>query len=70
MSGDPILFVRCSKRGTLTWTPGHLTVSGESEDRVTELVRAIEALLDAEEVDLASGWTVRDALLTVAGACI
>ena len=66
----PILVVRYAGRGTVTWRPGTLAFSGQPGDRVEELRRAIEALMEIEQVDLAAGLAVREALLTVAGARI
>ncbi|MGO9178941.1 MAG: DUF5946 family protein [Candidatus Limnocylindrales bacterium] len=66
----PILVVRYAGRGTVTWTPGRLTYAGQPGDRLAELGPAIEALMEIEQVDLASGLAVRAALLTVAGARI
>jgi hypothetical protein len=66
----PILVIRYERRGTVTWTPGRLDFTAERGDRIDELRRAIEALVELEAVDLAVGIDVREALLTVAGARI
>jgi len=66
----PILVVRYARRGTVTWTPGRLTYDGQAGDQLDELRRAVEALMEIEQVDLAFGLAVRDTLLTVAGARI
>jgi hypothetical protein len=57
-----------SGRGAVVWRDGRIRYAGSRCQRRLDLEAAVEALLEMEDVDLASGAQVRDALLTIGGA--
>lgn len=57
-----------SGRGAVVWRHGRIRYAGPRCQRRIELEAAVEALFELEDVDLASGSQVRDALLTIGGA--
>ena len=57
-----------SGRGAVVWRDGRIRYAGPRCQRRIELEAAVEALFELEDVDLASGAQVRDALLTIGGA--
>jgi len=52
----------------VVWRDGRIRYAGPRCQRRRELEAAVEALLEMENVDLASVAQVRDALLTIGGA--
>jgi hypothetical protein len=52
----------------VVWRDGKIRFAGVRNQRRRELEAAVDALLDLEEVDIASAGQVRDALLTMGGA--
>ena len=52
----------------MVWRDGRIRYAGPRCQRRRELEAAVEALLEMENVDLASVGEVRDALLTIGGA--
>ena len=62
------LAVGYSGRGAVVWRDGRIRYAGPRCQRRLDLEAAVEALLEMEDVDLASGAQVRDALLTIGGA--
>ena len=52
----------------MVWRDGRIRYAGPRCQRRRELEAAVEALLEMENVDLASVAQVRDALLTIGGA--
>jgi len=62
------LTVAYSGRGAVVWRDGRIRYAGPRCQRRIELEAAVEALLEMEGVNVASGVEVRDALLTIAGA--
>jgi hypothetical protein len=63
----PLVVAYCG-RGTVVWRDGKIRFAGLRNQRRRELEAAVDALLEIEEVDLASVEQVRDALLTMGGA--
>jgi hypothetical protein len=57
-------------RGAVVWRDGRIRFAGVRNQRRRELEAAVEALLELEEVDVASVADVRDALVTMGGARI
>lgn len=62
------LVVAYCGRGAVVWRDGRIRFAGVRNQRRRELEAAVEALLELEEVDVASVADVRDALLTMGGA--
>lgn len=62
------LAVDYAGRGAVVWRDGRIRFAGPRCQNRIDLERAVEALLEMEEVDLASAGEVRDALLTIGGA--
>jgi hypothetical protein len=64
------LVVDYAGRGAVVWRDGRLRFAGPRCQNRIDLERAVEALLEMEDVDVLSVDEVRDALLTVGGAQI
>ena len=64
----PTLVVAYCGRGAVVWREGRIRFAGLRNQRRRELEVAVEALLEMEEVNVASLEQVRDALLTMGGA--
>ena len=62
-----LVVVYCG-RGAVVWRDGRIKFAGVRNQRRRELEAAVEALLELEQVDVASVSAVRDALLTMGGA--
>ena len=62
------LVVAYCGRGAVVWRDGRIRFAGIRNQRRRELEAAVDALLELEEVDVASAVAVRDALLTMGGA--
>jgi hypothetical protein len=62
------LVVDVAGRGAVVWRAGRIRFAGPRCQNRLDLERAVEALLEMEQVDLSSAGQVRDALLTIGGA--
>ncbi len=66
--GGRALIVDFTGRGAVIWRAGRIRFAGPRCQNRLDLERAVEALLEMEQVDLSSAEQVRDALLTIGGA--
>lgn len=62
-----LVVVYCG-RGAVVWRDGRIRFAGVRNQRRRELEAAVDALLEMEQVDVASVSAVRDTLLTIGGA--